>query len=177
MNIKRNLRTIARKATDEQVAQGLVWYARANGIAAELGNRYGVSADDAAAVIAILSPTNKWARNVQDAASVLRHVRHGGPVPTVCTYGNNLTKALAYARGDRSQLRGPKVTAFAANIRGDHDFVTLDIWACRAAVRRDEPGADRSAIELAYRTVAAEFGYSPAAFQAIIWTAIRGSAV
>jgi hypothetical protein len=180
MDIEQNLREVMARATEADIESGLSWYGRANGLAYHLGHRYGIRPDVAAAVIAVLSPTNKWSRNVADAESIIAWHASGriGHRPTCCTYGANVAKAERILDGDMGALSGPKVEAFAANIRGDHEFVTLDIWACRAAVKRDTPGrkAERAAIVAAYKTVAREYGYTPAAFQAVIWTIVRGSA-
>lgn len=176
----RNLRTIAAELSPAAIKGGADWYARANGTALRIAADYsGVSPADVAAVLAILSPANKWKRNQWDARALIAHWHGGGKAddsdaPLVCTYGPNKRKAYAYLDGDRAQLSGPKVESFAANIRGDHEYVTLDRWAVRAALKRDNPGRDAPAIAAAYRKVAAEHGYTPAAFQAVVWVHIRG---
>lgn len=178
-----SLRKAYRATTDDERAAGMEWYARANGVVTKLAERYDRNVDEVAAVLAILSPATSWSMNQRDAEAVLdwfHDDEHGyeRPAPTVTTYGQNLTKAIRYLNGDHTALSGPKVTAFAANLRGDLDYVTLDRWAFRAAIGRETPGgiAGRAATENAYRKVAAEFGLAPAILQAIIWVRIRGSA-
>ncbi len=180
---RRALRRTYRATTPEQRADGAAWYGRANDTVHELSERYSRPVDEVAAVIAILSPGNRWQSNQTDAAAVLDWFEadaHGyeSPPPTVTTYGANLTKAIRYLNGDHTALAGPKVSAFAANLRGDLEYVTLDRWAFRAAIGRETPGRAqvRADVESAYRAVAAELDLPPAIFQAVIWVAQRGAA-
>lgn len=180
-DLTRRLLRLRASATPDDVAAGVEWYGRANGLAFKLAAQYGVTPRQAASVIAVLSPTNRWHRNVQDAEAMLAWHASGriGDPPSVCTYGPNRVKAIRIMDGDLGALSGPKVEAFAANILGDHEYVTLDIWACRAALGDDKatgPGRHRQKIARAYRNAAARSGDTPAAFQAIVWTVIRGKA-
>lgn len=100
--------------------------------------------------------------------------------------------------------RNYKVKNFRRNLAGDYDAVTVDRWAVRVATNwadcefrgsapcaRDKKsgrltghghgcayvpvGAEYLAMADAYRTVAAEFGETPAATQAITWCVVRGT--
>lgn len=53
------------------VSAGVEWYAEAYGIACEYAERFGISADQAAGIIAALSPMNSWEKNVKDAERFL----------------------------------------------------------------------------------------------------------
>lgn len=53
------------------VSAGVEWYAEAYGIACDYAERYGVSVDQAAGIIAALSPMNSWAKNIKDAERFL----------------------------------------------------------------------------------------------------------
>jgi hypothetical protein len=74
------------------------------------------------------------------------------------------------------------VNAFARNIAGDWNEVTIDMWAFRAAcgdLAIEKYLARKGAYETvaeAYRIAAKKFGIAPAQMQAIVWVAIRGRA-
>lgn len=177
----KKLRRIMHRATAADYVEGQTWYDRAHDIARELSERYYLSLETVAAVIAVLSTNNKWSRNLFDAEEVIKFwcnpEEFDYEPPKVCTYSRNLAKAFKILDGDLSACHGPKHEAFAANIRGDHDCVTLDIWATRAVGGGDSPAnkTARAAIQAAYRKVAAEFGMSPAALQAVVWVIVRNA--
>lgn len=106
----------------------------------------------------------------------------GQPEPIVAGLPANRAKAWRIANGADPALvlGGPKVRAFFANITGDHDAVTVDVWAARAAEGRDNPngptGGRYAAIADAYRLAAASRGVSPRECQAAIWVHVRGAA-
>lgn len=167
------------RATESERSAGLAWYWRATDTIDTLAREFGTDRETVAGVVAILSPSCPWSRNIRGAHLVLSAHLVGDDWTTcksASVYGANVRKAFTYLSGDRSVLRGPKVTAFAANLRGDLDFVTIDIWATRAAIRADLPGRNRKAIDRAYRIAAKRAGISPAEFQAIIWVHVRGGA-
>lgn len=101
-------------------------------------------------------------------------------------------KCAGHAHGcdAASYLHGPKVTEFAATIRGKRDGRVMDVWATRAADvspydvlalapddprREGLPGERLAQLQDAYSQVAAEYGEDPRVTQAIIWTRIRRS--
>lgn len=53
------------------VSAGVEWYAEAYGIACDYAERFGITADQAAGIIAALSPMNSWDKNVKDAERFL----------------------------------------------------------------------------------------------------------
>jgi len=77
----------------------------------------------------------------------------------------NIIRAL-----QRQPLSGNKVTAFAANLKGDYEQVTLDVWMCRhygyPQILSDKKYAELAAI---VKTEAAAAGLHPAEYQAVIW--------
>lgn len=178
------------RTTDTERAAGIAWYRRANDVVHALATDYGVDVPTVARVIAVLSPNNRWQSNLLGAETALRF--HGlGYAPQSAfgrcgTYNVNVTKAWRIMDGDPSALSGPKVTAFAANLMGDTDYLTLDSWAVRIAIGwtrarnfRDgsgvqSPGRYRSAIDRGYRMAAARVGLPVAHLQAILWVHVRG---
>lgn len=204
--VRRVCRTFRLTGASERAA-GLGWYATAWDAAgtiarAMVGARVWatMSADarralmaQVAGVIAALSPRCQWSTNVAWAAAVVHAARTGAPCPRVHTKTMR-RQAWAIANGAHplAVLHGPKVRAFWANITGDTDAVTVDVWAVRAArgdrpTVRDERGILRyaddgrvSAREYAayadvYRRAARRLGVTPRECQAAVWVAVRGT--
>ena len=174
--------TAAYDAADaDAVAAGLAWYGRAESTIAGLAQTYGISRDAAAGVVAVLSPRSRWQTNLEWAESVLRAAQSGAECPAV-SMGANRSKAWSIANGadPESVVSGPKVTAFWANLRGDDTYVTVDVWAARAAgVDKDGAKLNRSEmaeLQAAYRQAAERRGIPVAHLQAVVWVHVRGAA-
>jgi hypothetical protein len=76
-------------------------------------------------------------------------------------------------------LNGQKTNAFARNIAGDTNAVTIDVWMIRAAGFDASKGVNKSEYILladCVRIVAMHFGLTPAVMQALIWIVARGEA-
>lgn len=172
-----NILEVWGRATDANREDGAQWYLLAGTIVADLAAAHGVTLEQSAAVVAHLSPRTPWARNVAGAAAVLAGVTMAGLMPA------NRARAEA-AMADAaplSTLKGPKTRSFAANMLGDPDAVTVDVWALRVAlgVRPDlELLISRKgvydAIADCYRIAAARVGVTPATMQATTWIVARG---
>jgi hypothetical protein len=177
--IARRLVRLYAQATEQDIAEGIAWYGRAGDTAERMAAQYGVSAEDAAGVIAILSPRNRWALNIANAEALIAWyaVDQSSPLPEVNTFNANRAKAIRWLQGDRSALSGPKVEAFYAAIVGDCERVCVDSWATLAAGLGKVPGTKLPRIAQGYRIAARRLGLAPAHFQAIIWVLIRGSAM
>ena len=176
--IARNLRAVRESATAEQVMEGRGWYPTMQGVILavrdEAFNATGDVASDALAVgvFAAFSQNSTWKANVTMATNYL----HGN--------GRGMKRVLAECEAmedgadptDASVL-GLKRADFCANLLGDYSRVTCDRWHLRAAFGAKYPTLTSDVHELvtaATRIVAAEFGESPAACQAVVWCAIRG---
>lgn len=178
-NIAKRLRRMDGRITDAERAAGTAWYYRARDIVEGMSADYGVTVEVAAAVLAVLSPNVRWSTNVSAARAMLDAWYNGEPQPTVAGYPANRNKAWAIlGTGDTSRLSGPKVEAFAANLRGDLEYVTLDMWAYRAVGVDPErvPRGVRDNVVKGYCRAAAQIGVPVAVFQAIIWVHVRGGA-
>jgi hypothetical protein len=160
--------------------QGAQWYGEAREAAATMAAQSGKSIDVAAAVIAHLSPRTTWARNVAGATSLLLTGEAPGCI------GANVERARKAidAADPIATINGPKTRAFAANILGDTDAVTVDVWALRVALASktvdEKILARKGGYELvagAYRAAAAEAGVSPATMQAATWVVARNGRV
>jgi hypothetical protein len=179
-------------------ATGLGWYAEAWRVAGVIDP---TNPSRAAGVIAALSPRCQWSTNVVFAERVIAAADAGRPCPEVSTTANRRT-AWAIATGTAALaalgtvapsgrvVSGHKVRSFFANITGDHDAVTVDMWAYAVATgdwtRDARTGAripaevnmtarDYGIIAAAYRRAAAILGITPRECQAACWVGARGS--
>lgn len=175
------IRHNAERATAEVWAEGTEWYRTAHATAADFAADFGITVDTAARVIAVLSPRKRWADNVAVARTIIAAHTSGSPVWTIPgTFGANVRKANLILSGNPEALSGPKVTRFYQNIMGTEHEVTLDVWAMRGAgsdLIAPNGKAMYAAIAEAYCIIAAEYGVSPSALQAVVWTVVRGSGI
>lgn len=167
----------------ETKAEGLQWYAKANGLVGLLAEAHGVDTLIAAAVLAILSPNTSWTQSLIDADNVLKTWRDKRPShwATVTTYDANKQKAFDLLTGAKTPeecIRGPKVRAFFHNLLGDLDAVTIDSHALNAWAGRRIAGASLHTprrittirqCEADYRMLARWVEVKPAQAQAAIW--------
>lgn len=170
--VARILRTFDR-ATVSDLENGARWYDDAGQLAAILANGE-ISLEQAASVIAALSPRTAWSRNVAGAVALIKV----GPsaARTVGCIGRNVETARLAKRDGFAALNGPKTSAFARNIAGDREAVTVDVWAMRVA-ELDEDLLTRKgaydAVAHAYRLAARRRGVDPATMQATTWIVAR----
>lgn len=165
------------------LAEGLAWYNAACSLADELAERFGYSRRQTAGVIAALSPRTRWSTNASSARSmVLAAYADSVSMPRLPGYSANREKAWAILHTDDDPLTilgGPKVRAFYANILGNTDAVTVDIWAARAAeghhfdAARAIVGRRYDDLVLAYQLAAQARGVTPREMQAAVWVTIR----
>lgn len=168
--VSRILRTFDR-ATKSDVESGARWYDEAGELAIELAARHGHSVEQTASVIAALSPRTTWSRNVAGAVLLLDSDE---VLPGLI--GRNVETAREALKYGLDALNGPKTSRFAANIAGDREAVTVDVWAARVA-GLDEDLLSRKgaydAVEHAYRLAARRRGVDPATMQATTWIVAR----
>lgn len=181
-------------ATECEKVHGGQWYPLAKEVAISIAYRYGVSVECAAAVIAALSPNNKWERNCKDAENIIAAYVAGGIKQAsevkVCTYGANKAKALVildevYEQSYDVILNGRKVVAFYHCIMGDRDHVVIDghaysVWIGERLTMKQVPNIGKKlyAEIVSDYIEAADFinshygtAYTAAQIQAITWVA------
>ena len=96
-------------------------------------------------------------------------------------YGNNVAKAWLIKDGDLTQVRGPKVTAFAVLLNNPKAHtVVIDTWAIRiaCAVTNVKGYTDQKRIQRiqqAYASAAILLGEKPSHVQAATWLARRAA--
>lgn len=179
MSIIENLRTVRASATLAQVDEGRGWYPAMGGMIRNLADESFYLTGDrpsdpiAVGVFAAFSQNSTWKANVTMATNYL-----GGN-------GRGMRRVLAECEAiedgadptDPATL-GLKRADFCANLLGDYSRVTCDRWHLRAAYGADTKvkltPAVRDEVTEATRIVAAEYGETPAACQAVIWCAVRG---
>lgn len=143
------------------------WYTNAR---QTLWNVFGEDGDLMAQLIAATSPRQRVSRNVDLALEAYQRYKVGlDPVPPTAmpAHAENIHRAI---RGEA--LSGPKVSRFAANILGDKDPVTVDIWMMRLFGLP----YDKAPTPQQYRMVsewttqlAKDMGVSPSEMQAALW--------
>lgn len=167
------------RATAEDIAAGRVWYADAHALAVELSTGTALTLAQAAAVIAHLSPKVSWKKNVEAArALVYDGVRLAGIM--VGPFKRAVKAMTALDPFATFGKKAKKTRAFASNIAGNLEDVTVDVWIARA-MGVTEAQLKRvgiyEGIAHCFRLAAKRYGMSPAQVQAIVWIVIRGSAV
>lgn len=194
-----NIYAVYQLATVADIEEGKYWYLLASNIAMNLALKYGVSYSQAAAVIAALSPRNKWHRNVLDAENLIIAYKTAGvegcASVKVCTFGGNKAKAIKILETSSTNeqdyadiLSGPKLREFYCCIAGYADEVCIDghaysIWSGGRITLANIPSIGkklREQIKEDYRQAAKEAGLKPCQMQAItwcVWRRIHGVAV
>ena len=173
--VARYVRAYARAVegcTAADIERAAQWYGDAHSVALELCRiRPEWDVEHASAVIAAFSPRCRWATNVQHATEFASGIRPRA-------LGNNVRMADAATRVGFDALRGAKTNAFARNIAGDVDAVTIDVWMMRAAgLETDSPNLTQYAeLSIAVARVAKRMRIENSTAQALIWIRFRGSA-
>lgn len=176
------IREVFKRATTQDLADGLSWYSYAHFFSHSMARQYGVSVEQAAGVISALSPRNKWERNLSDAErSIKSFLTHGSIQCTVSTFGSNKLKAEEILSGKPVEevLVGLKTWNFYNNILDpmDENFVTIDFHAVNIYegsldVKSLSKGYYKTVVE-AYKDAAYELGLIPNQLQAVTWVVWR----
>ena len=183
----RNILAVWRDSTPLDRQQGLCWYKEANTEARRIADAYGLTVENVSTVISILSPLNKWERNITEAETLISAYLAGESIESVSvsTYGPNKTKAWAYLAGRVAVpfgVHAPKTKAFASLIASPKaSEVVIDGHATNIALgeRRTVADAPRltpkryKAISDAYVLAAKTLNVQPHQVQAVTWIAWR----
>ena len=149
------------------------WYSR---VREEIKSQYGDDWELFADLLAATSPRKQVSANWKLADKVYRHLVDRIPQGAGCleaclssigvmsSQQPNVIRALK-----REPLSGPKVRAFAANLKGDMSQVTVDVWMLRL-FDYDKPTEKhrKEVVDYVIRA-AAELGCEPAECQAEMW--------
>ena len=184
-----NILEVYRDANKTQHAEGLLWYEQAKREAYHIALKHDVPVYIAVAVIAALSPNNKWSRNVANAATLIAAFMRGDGIDAVkvSTYHKMKQKAwdILAARPDydgaKAMLKGQKITSFFMDIMGEFN-VTIDgharniAYGERVGLTDDRTNIgvrEYRALQAAYEEAARRVGLMPYQLQAITWRVWR----
>lgn len=180
--VSKNLDKYFNLATEEQIADGLLWYKDANTFCVETAKQFGITPSIVASVVSALSPRNKWKTNLRDTISVLEAVSKGvGPNDIkVSTFHTNKFKAFAIANGQTEITNDSRKTySFVCNVgQLDADRVTVDVWHLRACFDRTIGALGKLAYDQLERLTiskAKKLGLKGYEYQAIVWVSAQSN--
>lgn len=169
------------KATSDQVEDGMSWYRDAHNVCLRMALSHDITVEQAAGIIASLSPLTPWMRNLQLAEMLLDE-----PGERLPTLQGSAAKASAILSGSDpwAVLTSQKVRAFFEGIlyNGATDAVCVDRHALSVAhggtVPKQQQGMtpkQYGAIAAAYVDAASQVGIPAAKLQAITWVTWRSA--
>ena len=172
----RAIRLQCRVKPDTVDYRAVNWYADATMLIKQLyGDNWQLFVD----LLAATSPRQSIKRNWrQSAAIVAAYVdrennprKFGDLLGDVMTsHTNNVVRAL-----QQRPISGPKVSRFAANLKGNLDVVTIDVWICKA-YGIDHKALTTSVYNRLEKRICADARrqqLAPANWQAVLWFAVR----
>jgi len=180
-----NIVAMYNDATPAQIETGMAWYSDAQSQAHGIAIKHDMPVYIVVAVIAALSPNNKWSRNVLNADELIGAFIRGDGIDTVKVSTYNKMKAKAWRilqeipdyDNAKRILNGQKITSFFMDIMGEFN-VTIDGHA-RNIAYNERVGLtdDRTnigireyrALQDAYKDAAKQIGIMPYQLQAITW--------
>lgn len=186
----RNILKVYRRATLDDIANGVEWYARASREAEHIASESMLPVKTVVGVMAALSPNNRWERNVKDAARMCDAWRNGDAMGNfrVCCYNTMKAKAWSILVDELdddddilARLNGQKIRSFYSNIIG-LDEVTIDGHALNIALGKRQALTDDKTnmgkrqyreLQSAYVRAAKRVEVRPHVLQAITWTTWR----
>ncbi len=207
-NVVKNILAMYDRATPANIADGAKWYGSDSmALVRDLSVLGGISPEAAASVLAQTSPRTTWSRNVAVATAIVQswgmsvsaglsaEDRDAAVMAAGRACGGmsaNITRALialsAAHEGECpiSTINGPKTNAFARNLLGDRNAVTVDVWAVRIALNptwaRGEDDMSElilnragmyQAVAQAYRIAANRRNVDATDMQATTWIVVR----
>ena len=139
------------------------WYTKCR---VEIEKRYGTDAVLFSNILAATSPRKQVTANWRLAERIYKSHKAGalnlsGTLPA---HRPNVMRAIA-----GEELSGRKVRAFAANLCGDLDVCTIDVWIMRYFGFEKLTDAIYSFIEKLIKQMAAVYHMRPAEMQACLW--------
>ena len=185
MTYLNNILSVYAQATTTERDSGLTWYSDALTACQALADTYQLPLRIVVGVVAALSPTNRWERNLIDADNMLRVFTQGGYVEDTapCTYKTMRDKAWDILQTNPHTdddvaflLRGPKITDFFYCIMGKETCV-IDghAWCIASADRRtlqEVPNIGkglREELQASYVEAGASVGLTAYEMQAVTW--------
>jgi hypothetical protein len=185
----KNILRVYAKANADEVAHGKQWYALAKQASQTIADKHELPLRIVVGVVAALSPTNKWERNLVDADNMCGTFVTGGYVEDTapCTYKTMRDKAWRILQEKPDSLddiaailKGPKITDFFWCIMGE-DTCVIDghAWCIANNDRRtmqEVPSIGvklRKQLQQAYVNAGSRYGMTAYEMQAATWVAWR----
>lgn len=185
MQYVRNINKVFKQAQAHEVKHGKTWYRDALRECEDMAACHGLPVHIVAGVVAALSPTNKWERNLVDAHYMCKTFVDGGYVEdcSPCTYKTMRDKAWSILQSMPHNvddvafiLNGPKITDFFMCIMGQ-DVCVIDghAWGIAFGDRRnmqDVPSIGkrmRKELQQAYSRAGKKHGLTAYQMQAATW--------
>lgn len=147
------------------------WYTR---VREEIEAQYGDDWELFADLLAATLPRKQMSTNWKLANDIYNSIKYGSNyhrrdwpkvLKDIGVMSSQIPNVIRALRGE--PLSGPKVRAFAANLKGNHDEITVDVWMLKLF---DKPSAKAREEVCEYVVRAAEeMGCSPAEMQAEMW--------
>ena len=160
-------RDLSRDISEAEKMSAQTWYMSARCHAHAIAFTMDIPLENAASVISAFSPRVQWTRNMSLAWAYATG-------QAVACLGNSIRAADRATLSGFSALKGQKTNAFARNIAGDSDAVTIDAWMLRPFGLKNANKGNYTTLANAIRVVAAEVNMTSADLQALIWVRLRG---
>lgn len=185
----KNILRVFDQVTPDELQHGKTWYTNALQECQSMADCHQLPLHIVVGVVAALSPTNKWGRNLVDAHYMCKTFVDGGYLEecTPCTYKTMRDKAWSIlqsmphdANDTAFILRGPKITDFFLCIMGA-DVCVIDghAWCIANNDRRtmqEVPSIGkklRLELQAAYSKAGKKHGLTAYQMQASTWVAWR----
>lgn len=170
-----NIMQLLKQATEGEIDYWGKWYHHAHQHVKALAAKYNEPFDVIAAVVATLSPGNKWVANLRAAEDILNGKDRTNAYPSQVKLAKDIL-----ITGNTSLVSGPKVTVFFQSLLDpsvvENELVldghAINIWrgTKRLLKGTDQPSkSEREQMIQDYKRAAADTGLSVQAVQAITW--------
>jgi hypothetical protein len=170
-----NIMQLIKQATESEIDYWGKWYHYAHQHVKALAAKYNEPFDVIAAVVATLSPGNKWVANLRAAEDILNGKDRTNAYPSQVKLAKDIL-----ITGNISLVSGPKVTVFFQSILDpsvvENELVldghAINIWrgTKRLLKGTERPSkSEREQMIEDYKRAAADTGLSVQAVQAITW--------
>jgi len=185
----KNIHHVLGLANSTDFVEGEKWYRDARLYSFELSKKYGVSFRKVCAILAALSPRNRWQRNKEDAETLIQECLGLIPYGKYATYGAMVDKArrIFASKVDSIQtmltiLNGQKISAFFLNIYDSNSqCVTVDSWIQLISLgeylavdkRPSLTKTDYKLIEETIKELASTKKVAPPVMQAVLWISFK----
>lgn len=157
------------------------WYEKASEVCKKISEKYQVPFETVCAVMAILSPGNRFVSNITAVTNLLENFKNGKNLKVSSNNPRNGIKARRVLEtGDLSLVTGPKVIEFFSSLKDPNTFkerLVLDghaisIWLGKKLPLKTPPLRDvknRKIIIEDYKKAAECLGISLQELQAVTW--------